>query len=89
MATATESRGNLSSQPRSRQVSEALEEYAGGFPGWVTHVLGGSFRDIEIQNARFSAHHGLQNAPSFVNCRIACSEAIPYFLIEPLQHSFD
>jgi Protein of unknown function with HXXEE motif len=34
-----------------------LEEYRGGFPAWVTHVLGGSFNDIAFafNNAAFLA----------------------------------
>jgi Protein of unknown function with HXXEE motif len=34
-----------------------VEEYAGGFPGWVTHVLGGSFNNLAfaLNNAAFMA----------------------------------
>ena len=34
-----------------------VEEYRGGFPAWVTHVLGGSFNDLAFafNNAAFLA----------------------------------
>lgn len=38
-------------------VLHIVEEYAGGFPGWVTHVVGGSFNDraFALNNAAFMA----------------------------------
>ena len=38
-------------------VLHIVEEYRGGFPAWVTHVLGGSFNDIAFafNNAAFLA----------------------------------